>query len=128
MVIIGGRDLNIDDFYKILFKDEKVELDSSALKKVKENHEFLSDFSKNKVIYGINTCFGPMAQYKICDQDQIQLQLNLIRSHAAGSGNPLPEIYVKAVMVGRLNTFMRGFSGVHVDAVHLLKEFINNQK
>ena len=125
MVIIGGRDLNIDDFYKILFKDEKVELDSSALKKVKENHEFLSDFSKNKVIYGINTCFGPMAQYKISDDDQVKLQLNLIRSHAAGSGNPLPEIYVKAVMVGRLNTFMRGFSGVHVDAVHLLKEFIN---
>ena len=37
MIIIGGRDLNLDDFYKILYKDEKVELDSSALKKVKEN-------------------------------------------------------------------------------------------
>jgi histidine ammonia-lyase len=44
MIIIGGRDLNLDDFYKILFKDEKVELDSSALKKVKENFEFLQDF------------------------------------------------------------------------------------
>ena len=41
-----------------------------ALKKVQDSYNFLDDFSKNKVIYGINTCFGPMAQYKISDDDQ----------------------------------------------------------
>ena len=66
-----------------------------------------------------------MAQYKISDENQKLLQYNLIRSHATGTGNTLPNIYVKAVMIGRLNTFMKGFSGVHTDAVHLLKEFIN---
>lgn len=125
MIIIGGKNLELDDFYKILFEGEKVELDKKSLNKVQKNFDFLDDFSKNKVIYGINTCFGPMAQYKISDQDQKTLQYNLIRSHAAGSGNALPNIYVKALMVGRLNTFMRGYSGVHVDAIHLLKEFIN---
>ena len=125
MIIIGGKNLELSDFYKILFEGEKVELDSESLKKVINNYGFLDDFSKNKVIYGINTCFGPMAQYKISDEDQKTLQYNLIRSHAAGSGNPLPNIYVKALMIGRLNTFMRGYSGVHVDAIHLLKEFIN---
>ncbi|HAF28800.1 MAG TPA: histidine ammonia-lyase [Bacteroidales bacterium] len=125
MIILGGKNLNLDDFYKILFEGEKIDLDKEALKKVQQNFEFLDDFSKNKVIYGINTCFGPMAQYKISDEDQTALQYNLIRSHAAGSGNTIPPIYVKALMIARLNTFMRGYSGVHQDAVLLLKEFIN---
>ncbi len=125
MIIIGGKNLNLNDFYKILFEGEKVDLDKEALRKVEKSYNFLEDFSKNKVIYGINTCFGPMAQYKISDEDQKLLQYNLIRSHAAGTGNALPNIYVKALMIGRLNTFMRGYSGVHTDAIHLLKEFIN---
>lgn len=125
MIILGGKNLNLDDFYKILFEGEKIDLDKQALKKVQNNFEFLDNFSKNKVIYGINTCFGPMAQYKISDEDQIALQYNLIRSHAAGSGNTIPPIYVKALMIARLNTFMRGYSGVHQEAVILLKEFIN---
>lgn len=126
MIIIGGRNLNLNDFYRILFEGEKVDIDKEALKKVQSTYDFLDDFSKNKVIYGINTCFGPMAQYKISDADQKALQYNLIRSHAAGTGNTLPNLYVKALMVGRLNTFMRGLSGVHPDAIHLLKDFINN--
>ncbi|MBU8893163.1 MAG: aromatic amino acid ammonia-lyase [Bacteroidales bacterium] len=125
MIIIGGKNLNLDDFYKILFEGEKVDLNTEALKKVQKNFEFLDNFSKNKVIYGINTCFGPMAQYKISEKDQTALQYNLIRSHAAGSGNPIPNIYVKALMIARLNSFMRGYSGVHPELVILLKDFIN---
>jgi len=125
MIILGGKNLDLNDFYKILFEGEKIDLDKNALNKVKESYNFLDDFSKNKVIYGINTCFGPMAQYKISEEDQKTLQYNLIRSHAAGSGNTLPNIYVKALMIGRLNTFMKGYSGVHEDAIFLLKEFIN---
>ena len=125
MIIIGGKNLSIDDFYKILFEGEKIDLDNTSLNNVQNNFQFLEDFSKNKVIYGINTCFGPMAQYKISDEDQMALQYNLIRSHAAGSGNPIPNLYVKALMIARLNTFMRGFSGVHQEVVLLLKEFIN---
>lgn len=125
MIIIGERNLNLEDFHKILFDGEKIDLDSKAIKKVQESYNFLEDFSKNKVIYGINTCFGPMAQYKISDKDQKKLQYNLIRSHAAGSGDMIPNLYVKALMVGRLNTFMKGYSGVHEDAIFLLKEFIN---
>ena len=125
MIIIGAENLNLDDFYKILFEGEKIDLDTEALIKVQNNFEFLDDFSKNKVIYGINTCFGPMAQYKISEEDQIALQYNLIRSHAAGSGNPIPDIYVKALMIARLNTLMRGYSGIHKEVVILLKEFIN---
>jgi histidine ammonia-lyase len=125
MIIIGGKCLNLNDFNKILFEEEKIDLDENAVNKVQDNYTFLDEFSKNKVIYGINTCFGPMAQYKISDEDQKALQYNLIRSHAAGSGNTIPNIYVKALMIARLNTLMKGYSGIHKDVVILLKEFIN---
>ncbi|MEE4198173.1 MAG: aromatic amino acid ammonia-lyase [Bacteroidales bacterium] len=125
MIIVGERYLTLDDFYQILFEEEKIDLCPNALTKVKQNHEFLEDFSKNKVIYGINTCFGPMAQYKINENDQKALQYNLIRSHATGSGQPISNLQAKALMIARLNSFMRGYSGIHPDAVHLLKDFIN---
>jgi histidine ammonia-lyase len=80
---------------------------------------------KNKVIYGVNTGFGPMAQFKISDEDTHQLQYNLIRSHSSGIGNPLPADEVKACMLARLNTLSLGNSGVHQSVVNLLKELIN---
>jgi histidine ammonia-lyase len=66
-----------------------------------------------------------MAQYKISDEDQVQLQLNLIRSHSAGAGNPLSGLYVKSLMIARLNTLMKAHSGIHPEVVVLIKELIN---
>jgi histidine ammonia-lyase len=66
-----------------------------------------------------------MAQYRIKDEDRIQLQYNLIRSHASGTGDPLPELYVKSAMLARLNTLCLGYSGVDVSVVELMVELIN---
>ncbi len=66
-----------------------------------------------------------MAQYKISDADENQLQYNLIRSHSSGCGAPLAEIYAKATMLARLNTLMQAKSGIHPEVVELLKEMIN---
>ncbi len=125
MINVGLQKLTPDDFYKILFLGEKIRLDPAAVKKVEENFDFLKEFAKGKVIYGINTGLGPMAQYKINGNSELQLQYNLIRSHSAGSGSPLPEIYAKATMLARLNTFMQARSGIHPEVVELLKELIN---
>lgn len=125
MIIIGEREITIDDFYKILFEEEKIEVASEAIQKLQNNYQFLKDFSKDKVIYGINTSFGPMAQYRISDSDIVNLQYNLIRSHSAGSGAPLPNICVKACMIARMTTLMQGQSGIHPEVVQLLKELIN---
>ncbi len=125
MISVGIQKLTPDDFYKILFLEEKIELDPKAVTKVKANYQFLKDFAKGKVIYGINTGLGPMAQYKIKANSELQLQYNLIRSHSAGCGTSLPAIYVKATMLARLNTFMQAKSGIHVEVVELLKELIN---
>ena len=126
MVVVGQSILSLDDFSDILYKNKPVVLNEDDLEKVDINFRFLKSFSSNKLIYGINTGFGPMAQYKVSEENLLQLQYNLIRSHCSGSGNLMPAHLVKALMIARLNTLMRAFSGVHTDVVVLLKELINN--
>lgn len=117
--------LNFTNFYKVLFKGSKITLDPSVLERMLESFKFLEEFSKDKVIYGVNTGFGPMAQYKIKDKDRQKLQYNLIRSHAAGMGKPLAPLYVKSLMLARLNTLALGKSGVHTSVVETMQQLIN---
>jgi histidine ammonia-lyase len=125
MILVGQNALSLNDFSDLIFKNKKIALDDAALKKVDTNFEFLKQFSSNKLIYGINTGFGPMAQYKVTEENILQLQYNLIRSHSSGSGNLLPAQLSKALMIARLNSFMQAYSGVHNDVVQLLKILIN---
>jgi histidine ammonia-lyase len=117
--------LSIKEFESIIFENSKIALSEVVLNRVTESFNFLKEFSKNKVIYGVNTGFGPMAQYRIKDEDRLQLQYNLIRSHSSGTGKPLNAICVKAAILARLNTLSLGNSGVHPSVIHLMKEFIN---
>lgn len=123
--MIADKSINLDTLHKVLFDNEKLELSEECIRKVEESFDFLQSFSSDKIIYGINTGFGPMAQYRIEDQSLIDLQYNIIRSHSTGAGKPLPELYVKAAMIARLYTFLQGKSGVHLELVSLLCEFIN---
>ncbi|SHG82534.1 histidine ammonia-lyase [Flavobacterium fluvii] len=117
--------LSIKEFESIIFENGKIAISDLVLNRVNESFNFLKDFSQNKVIYGVNTGFGPMAQYRIQDEDRLQLQYNLIRSHSSGTGKPLNAICVKAAILARLNTLSLGNSGVHPSVIHLMKEFIN---
>lgn len=117
--------LSVEDFTSIIFNNNKVAVSDSVIKRVEESFDFLKEFSGNKVIYGVNTGFGPMAQYRIKDEDRLQLQYNLIRSHSSGTGKPISPINVKAIILARLNTLSLGNSGVHPSVIHLMKEFLN---
>ncbi len=125
MISVGERMLSVEDMSEILFKGRSVTLSAASMEKVRKNHNFLKQFSFNKLIYGINTGFGPMAQYKISEEHLLELQYNLIRSHSSGGGKLLSPLLAKAVMVARLNGLMLAFSGVHEELVELLKELIN---
>ena len=117
--------LHIDDIESILLENKNIAIAEETDSQLKRCFDFLIQFIYGKIIYGINTGFGPMAQYKIDDELLTELQYNLIRSHSTGAGNPLPDIYVKAAMLARVGTFVQAKSGVHPDVVHLLIEFIN---
>ncbi len=123
--MILTANLQLEDFYKVIFDNEPVELSETLISKVEKTFSFLEEFSKDKVIYGVNTGFGPMAQYRISEENRTQLQYNLIRSHSSGVGNHLSPQAAKAVMLARLNTLSLGKSGVHPSVVFLLKDLIN---
>ena len=125
MILLGSKPLEIGDFEEIVFNGKAVNIDQDALRRCKVNCEFLQKFSDNKIIYGINTGFGPMAQYRINDDEREELQLNLIRSHCTGSGNLLPDSVVRSILLSRLNTLVLGYSGIHHSVFELLVQFIN---
>lgn len=119
--------LKLEDFSKIIFSNDSIEIDEKVLERVEESFNFLKEFSSNKVIYGVNTGFGPMAQYRIKEEDCLQLQYNLIRSHASGTNVPLSALHVKAAILARLNTLSLGNSGINSSVIYLMKELINKE-
>ncbi|MFC1732237.1 histidine ammonia-lyase [candidate division KSB1 bacterium] len=88
------------------------------------SNKMLHSYSKENTIYGINTGFGPMSRVHIGPKKQQELQYNLIRSHAAGQGEPISVSHVRAMMLARLHTLTLGFSGVSIGVVRTLKRFI----
>ncbi len=126
MVEIGSRSLSLINFSDIVFKADQIALNPGAVEKVDASFQFLKHFSTGKLIYGINTGFGPMAQYKISDENRLQLQYNLIRSHSSGMGNTMSPLLGRAILVARLNSLMQAHSGIHVSLVELLAAFINH--
>src|SRR5690606_37791287 len=112
-------------FERLIFEGDKISLSEAALSRTSESFNILKTFAKGRIIYGVNTGFGPMAQHVINPGDLITLQYNLIRSHCTGAGRPLPAPYVKAAMIARLNTMALGYSGVHQSALDILVNLIN---
>ncbi|MDL2248008.1 aromatic amino acid ammonia-lyase [Bacteroides sp. OttesenSCG-928-J23] len=125
--MVQNKTIDLHTLTKIIFKKEPLELSEDCINEVSGCYEFLKTFSADKIIYGINTGFGPMAQYRIDDQSLTDLQYNIIRSHATGAGKPLDEIYVRASMMARLYTFLQAKSGIHPEVVALLVEFVNRE-
>ena len=124
MTIFTDR-LTLNEVEKILFSTENINISKEWIDRVDACYHFLEKFAAEKVIYGINTGFGPMAQWRVDDRYLSDLQYNIIRSHATGAGEPLDDIYVKSAMIARLGTVLQCRSGVHPDVAKLLISFIN---
>lgn len=116
-------ELAIED---IVIYNKKTVVRTEDKQKVQTAFDFLSEYQKGKVIYGINTGFGPMAQYRIADKDLNQLQYNIIRSHSCGAGQPIAQECIRAAMLVRLQTFLAGKSAVHPDTIQILTDFLNH--
>jgi histidine ammonia-lyase len=125
-VVLTGNDLTVEQIIAVGVGDLKVALDEQALQRCRESREFLEEAVQARhIIYGVNTSFGPMCN-KIIDDNQIEtLQVNLIRSHAAGLGDPLKPYIGIAVMLVRLNTLVKGYSGVRIELLEFMQWMIN---
>lgn len=119
--------MNIQEIYDILFDNKELLISESEIKAVEDCYEFLKDFVADKVIYGINTGFGPMAQWRVDDMHLKELQYNIIRSHATGAGDPLSEVEVRSAMLARIGTFLQARSGINPKVIFLLQELVNKE-
>lgn len=126
VVNLNGIDLSVGDIVAVGIGDKRVALDREALARCRESRTFLEkEVAAKRIIYGVNTSFGPMCNKIISDDEIEALQVNLIRSHAAGLGDPLKYYIAQGVLTVRLNTLAKGFSGVRIELLELMRDMIN---
>ena len=102
IIKLNGYDLSLEDLIKVCRYGHKVELTEKAIERIKTARAIVDDLVENeKVSYGITTGFGKFSDVVISKKDTRQLQINLIRSHACGVGDPLSEEIVRAMMLLR---------------------------
>src|SRR5437867_443817 len=126
MVELDGRSLTLDQLMAIAHDGEKVGLTAAARTRVRAARAVVDEFAHHdEPTYGINTGFGNFAEVKIASNQLGTLQVNLLRSHAAGVGDPLPVPVVRATMALRANVLAKGFSGIRAETLDLLIELLN---
>ena len=119
--------ISLEQLEKHALQFEPFHLNENLISQINESFDFLKEFSSEKIIYGINTGFGPMAQFKVDDDKLNELQYNLIRSHSSGAGAVLREEYVRAILVARINNFLQANSGISIGVIEKLVEFLNRR-
>ena len=125
MMELNGQNLNARKLARIA-AGEPVSLAPEALASVLDNRGVIDRILREgRTVYGINTGFGQFATVVIPPDQLQQLQLNLIRSHAAGVGEPLPLDQTRALMAARINCLLRAHSGIRTEPIHLLVACLN---
>ncbi|HUI85488.1 MAG TPA: histidine ammonia-lyase [Candidatus Binatia bacterium] len=123
---INGNDLTLDDLRQVVYERRPVLLQPEARLAVARARAVVEDVVENeRVAYGVNTGVGQLAEMRIPRKDISRLQLNLLRSHAAGVGEPLAEDITRAMLLLRANSLAKGFSGVRPAVIDTLCEMLN---
>ena len=123
---INGNDLSLDDLREVVYEQRPVELADGARKKVIAAREVVEKLLReNRVAYAINTGVGKLSDVHIEPAQNRQLQVNLIRSHSAGVGEPLSQEETRAMMLLRANSLAKGFSGVRPEVIDLICAMLN---
>ena len=125
-MIVDGEHLSIEDVVKVARYGEKVEIAQNVRQKVEKSRAVVEKIiAEGKPVYGVNTGFGELANVRISNEKINELQENLIRSHSCGVGEVLPEEVTRAIMLLRLNSLAKGFSGVRYEVLEKIAEALN---
>src|SRR5881398_3500031 len=123
---LKGEQISLVELAAVALGGEAVHVSSIARPRILAARKLIEEIvGRDVVIYGVNTGFGKLSDVRIPHAELHQLQLNLIRSHACGIGNPLSEGEVRAMMLLRANVLALGMSGVRCEVVELLCEMLN---
>jgi histidine ammonia-lyase len=126
MILLDGDSLTLDDLVAIAHQGAPVGLTPAARERVRAARRVVDDCAAgDTAVYGINTGFGSFAEVTIPTESLAALQVNLLRSHAAGVGEPLAVPFVRAMMALRANVLAKGYSGIRLETLNLLVELLN---
>jgi histidine ammonia-lyase len=125
-VLLDGASLTLEDLVAVARDGRGVSLAPEAIRRIDESRALVdAQASGDAPAYGINTGFGSLADVRIPLESLGALQVNLIRSHAAGVGEPLPVDAVRATMALRANVLAKGYSGIRRETLERLVGFLN---
>ncbi len=125
MVEIDGASLTLEQIEAVADGAE-VSLAGQAVERIARARRFVEEIIRSgQVIYGINTGFGALADVMIAPDRLRELQINLVRSHSCGVGEPLSERVVRAMIVQRANVLAKGYSGCRAFVIGTLIQMLN---
>jgi histidine ammonia-lyase len=125
---LNGQPLALSEIAAVALGDTLVEVSPSAHPRVLASRKVIENIiAREAVVYGVNTGFGKLADVRIQPDELRELQLNLVRSHACGIGNPLSEPEVRAMMLLRANVLVLGLSGVRLEIIEMLCQMLNHR-
>ena len=123
---LDGKSLTLQDVVNVARKGWKVEISPEAKEQIKECAKaVLAWADEGRVVYGVTTGFGDLASVVIPRDKCRQLQENLLLSHSCGFGEPYPEDVVRAIMLLRINTLSRGYSGISLETLQQMVDYLN---
>jgi len=124
-IVIGADDLTLDDIRRALAGPVSLAIAPAAVEAIADSHALVDELlATGEPIYGVNTGFGKLAKARIADADLKRLQVNLVRSHAAGTGSPLAPEIVRLILVLKIKSLSRGHSGIAPATLDLLAAMV----
>ena len=124
---IENSNLSLKDIYFLLENPEEIKLNDSLKTKINQSFNRTQKMAKDpKPIYGINTGVGPLCTKKISPEDTKSLQRNLLLSHSVGVGNPISPELSRIMLLCKIKSLSRGFSGISLDLLDRLIYFLQH--
>jgi histidine ammonia-lyase len=125
-IALNSSGLTMEQVVEVARNGAKIEISKEALEKMAATRAHIETLAKAEVpVYGISTGFGALANQHIAPEDRVQLQKSLIRSHAAGMGDPVEKEVVRALMLLRLKTLVSGRTGVRPELATTYADLLN---
>lgn len=120
--------ISIEDINQILYQGKKIALSEEVKVNIQKCRDYLDHkmLDNETPIYGINTGFGSLYNVKISNENLSKLQENLVKSHACGTGNKVPQEIVKLMLLLKIQSLSYGYSGIQLQTVERLVDFYNN--
>ena len=126
-IVIDGENLTVSDVVEVARYNKKVELTDTTIKKIVKSRAVVEHAIKDgRTVYGVNTGFGELASVSIGPKDLAKLQVNIIRSHSVGVGEPFSVEVVRGMMLLRANALAKGYSGVRLEVIQTLVALLNS--